>query len=125
MYSDTAYYAQPNRRLAIIYGKWKYIYSNKGKKEELYDLEYDEKENVNLIGSYIYDVDRKLKTPKKELYFYPYWDDVNSILDKMRGERKKIWKKPTFIQKVEGGLFTFAKGLYKKLRLVVRWIKKK
>ena len=27
VYSDTAYYAQPNRRLAIIYGKWKYIYS--------------------------------------------------------------------------------------------------
>ena len=31
IYSDSAYYQQPNRKLAIIKGKYKYIYNKKNR----------------------------------------------------------------------------------------------
>lgn len=125
VYSDSAYYAQPNRKLAIMYGKYKYIYSNKGKKEELYDLEYDPHEDVNLMTDYIFDIDRKLQTPLKEVYLYQGWEQLPEIREKMRKERIRVWREASFADKVEGYSMTLAKNVYKKIRLVIRKIRAK
>ena len=41
VFSDSAYYAQPHRKLAVIMGKYKYIYNKQDSTEELYDVEWD------------------------------------------------------------------------------------
>jgi arylsulfatase A-like enzyme len=61
VFSDTAYYAQPHRKLAIIKDNFKYIYNKETKSEELFDLVFDPQENVNLINRFVYDNDRKTK----------------------------------------------------------------
>lgn len=96
VYSDSTFYAQPNRKLAIITKNYKYIYNKHSKKEELYDLRTDSAENCNLISDTIYDVDRHVQTPLRELYFYPYWDELEAVRSYFRTEKKKIWKKGTF-----------------------------
>lgn len=96
IYSDSTFYAQPNRKLAIITKDYKYIYNKHSKKEELYDLRTDPAENCNLISDIIYDVDRHVKTPLRELYFYPYWDELEDVRRYFREEKKKIWKTGTF-----------------------------
>lgn len=92
IYSDTAYYCQLNRKLAIIHGRYKYIYNKKTKVEELYDIVYDPNENVNLIVEKKYDIDRHLYCPMRELYFYDSWEEIPVVREMMRDELKKIWK---------------------------------
>ena len=92
VYCDSAYRAQPNRKLAIINGRFKYIYNKKSKREELYDLEYDPNEEFSLMDDFVYDPDRKVKAPSRELYFYPYWDELDKVRKIMRSEKNRIWK---------------------------------
>lgn len=92
IYSDSAYYAQPNRKFAVIYGKYRYIYNKINKTEELYDVEWDPNQNFNLIDDDIYDVDRHLRTPACEYFFYPNWDELPAIREKLRAERLKVWR---------------------------------
>ena len=58
--SDSAYYAQANRKTAFIYGNYRYIYNKINKTEELYDIQWDPNQNFNLIEDEIYDQDRKV-----------------------------------------------------------------
>ena len=125
VYSDSAYYAQPNRKLAIICGKYKYIFSAKDRLEELYDLDYDPHEDVNLMTDYILDTDRKLITPLKEVYFYTEWDKLDEIRKKMRNEKDRIWRNPNHFEMVEGYTMTFAKNVYKNGRRIARLVKSK
>ncbi len=92
VYSDTAYRAQKSRKLAIIKGKFKYIYTKRTGKEELYDLEYDPEENFSLMDDKCYDVDRKLYVVSKEEYYYPHWNILPLIREAMRTEKKRIWR---------------------------------
>lgn len=92
VYSDTAYRAQKSRKLAIIKGKYKYIYTKRDGKEELYDLEYDPEENFSLMEDKCYDVDRKLYVVSKEEYYYPFWHLLPEIRKKMREEKDRIWR---------------------------------
>jgi hypothetical protein len=92
VYSDSTFYAQPNRKLAIISDNYKYIYNKHTKTEELYDLRTDPFENCNIIQDTIYDVDRRVETPLKELYFYPYWDDLEDVRDYFKKKKMEIWK---------------------------------
>lgn len=123
VYCDSAYYAQPARKLAIIHGKYKYIYNAKNKTEELYDLEYDSNENVNLITHYIFDTDRHLQTDLKEVYFYPYWDEIETIKEIMRTEKARIWRNPSLIESFQGRSMTFAKNCYKSMRRILRKVR--
>ena len=63
IFSDSAYYAQPNRDLALIKGDYKYIYHKSTKREELFDLIWDPNEQFNLISDVNWDVDRKINSP--------------------------------------------------------------
>ena len=92
IYCDTAYRAQKHRKLAIIYKDFKYIYSKRDGSEELYDLSYDTDENFSLISDSSYDIDRKLTVSSREEYYYPYWDNLPNIREKMRSEKERIWR---------------------------------
>ncbi len=93
IYSDTQYYQQPNRKLAIRKGDFKYIYNKKGKSEELYDLSNDPNENVNLLIKELYDPDRKWKFCLDEVYYYERWDEAEKAYIELRAEKDRIWKK--------------------------------
>lgn len=92
IYSDSAFFAQPNRKLAIVTQNYKYIYNKFDNTEELYDLRFDEKENGNLTQGMVYDPDRHCASPFRELFFYPYWNEIDDVLTFFRAERERIWK---------------------------------
>lgn len=116
VYSDSAYYVQKHRKLAVIYKDFKYIYNNKTDSEELYDLSYDPNEEFSLIDDFMYDVDRKVRTPSRELYFYPKWDDLPIIREKLRIEKNRIWRKPSIKQKTMNGIKDLLRPIYVKIR---------
>lgn len=92
IYSDTAYYAQPHRKLAIIHNNFKYIYNKATGVEELYDVDYDPEEHCNMISRVIIDEDRHVPTPLDQVYFYPHWDKIDDELELLRTEFKRIWR---------------------------------
>lgn len=109
IYSESAYYAQPHRKIALLKDDFAYIYSKKGKKEELYDLIYDEHVRCNMISDYFYDTDRLLATKTREVYFSPRWEERDNVLIEFREEFKRIWKKPPFLIDLRGRGISFAK----------------
>lgn len=92
IYSDSAYRAQKHRKIAILYDKYKYIYNKQTNTEELYDLIFDPEENFSIMHDYVYDVDRKIQAPSRELYYYPEWESLISVRDILRKEKDRIWK---------------------------------
>lgn len=108
--SDSAYYAQPHRKMAVIYDKYRYIYNKENGKEELYDVEWDPNQNFNLMSETCYDEDRKVLIPSRELYFYPSWDELPPIREKLREEKNKIWREENVSQKIINNLFSFARA---------------
>ncbi len=92
IYSDSAYRAQRHRKLAIVYDHYKYIYNKQTKTEELYDLAFDPTEEFSLIEDYIYDPDRKFQAPSRELYYYPDWEKLPAVRQKLREEKNRIWR---------------------------------
>lgn len=92
IYSDSRYFLQPDRKLMIIKGDFKYIYNKKGKTEELYDLKYDPNENVNLLLDKIKDVDRMKDYFFDEVHYYPRWEDAKQAYFELKGERELIWR---------------------------------
>lgn len=112
VYCDTQYCAQKKRRLAIIYKNYKYIYNKDTRTEELYDLDYDPTEEFNLISDFCYDADRKITVPSRELYYYPHWDELVEIREKMRLEKNRIWKEGKFLLNIESSVKTLIRPFY-------------
>lgn len=113
VYSDSAYYCQLNRKLAIIKDNYKYIYNRFDHSEELYDVVFDPCENVNLISDSIYDPDRHLSCPMPELYFYTAWDKLPAVREDMRNIRKKIWREGSFTDKVHAWYLYIGKTVWR------------
>ncbi|MCK9471610.1 MAG: sulfatase-like hydrolase/transferase [Bacilli bacterium] len=90
--SDSAYYAQPHRKTAIIKENYKYIFNKKSNKEELYDLEFDPQEDINLLNKNFKDPYRKVTYKIEEVYYYPHIDKVESILKEMKEIKDTFWK---------------------------------
>ncbi len=90
--SDSQYYAQPFRKIAIIRGRFKYIYNKLTKVEELYDLSYDPLEQVNLLVSTLHDTDRDRDVNVKQVYFYPYWDEALENHEIIKEYFNSIWR---------------------------------
>lgn len=116
LYSETAYYMQPHRKLAIIHGKYKYIYEKLTKNELLYDVIWDPEENNNLINTEIYDVDRKNSFSFTQRFFYPYWNDLPHEIELLRKEKERIWKNAPLFIEIKEGLLLRAKFLYSKMK---------
>ena len=115
IYVDTQYYQQSNRKLAIIKGQYKYIYNKRRNVEELYDLEYDPKETVNLLAIKVYDRNRKVSYRVKEIYYYPKYGQVKSLLCEMRGEKTRIWRQGHRIVEKSYQLNKFRKNIRRHL----------
>ena len=92
VYSDTAYYAQPHRKLAIIHNNYKYIFNKATGAEELYDIVFDPEEHCNLISKTIIDVDRHVLTPLDQVYWYPDWEVVEKEKEILKAEFSRIWR---------------------------------
>jgi hypothetical protein len=103
IFSETAYYMQPHRKIAIIKGKYKYIYEKATKKEFLYDVEWDPSENINLLQTEIYDPDRNKYFSVMQRFFYPHWNaGLPDIAEELRHEKNKLWRTaPLWIEEKE------------------------
>ena len=120
VYSDSAYRAQKNRKLAILYGKYKYIYNKKDKTEELYDLEYDPDENFSIMSDVLFDVDRKINISIREQYYYPYWSELPRIRSFLREQRKKIWRNGTASVVFKSWLKDLVRPIYRRLIKLIK-----
>ena len=113
VFCDSAYYCQLHRKLAIIKGRYKYIYNRKNHSEELYDVVYDSDEKVNLITEKIYDIDRHLPCPLQEMYFYPYWNNIPSVRNAMREIKNSIWREGTLADKIHAWYLHIGKSVWR------------
>lgn len=114
---ETAYYAQPKRKVAIIKGKYKYSYNKETKKEYLYDLEFDPEENHNLVYPEFYDTDRFLWYSTSQCFYYPYWDEAIKELDELRIIKNSMWKEGTFFEELYNRILHRIKCLYTRIKL--------
>ena len=124
VYSDTAYYAQPHRKLAIIHNNYKYIYNKAARTEEFYDIDFDPYENCNMINRVIIDEDRHVPTPLDQVYFYPHWDKVDSELDILRSEFNRVWRTESTERRMLNKIKTCLKNNTKIYNLLVSLWKK-
>ena len=107
IYSDTMYYMQRNRKLAIIKGDFKYVYNKRKRSEELYDLKYDPGENVNLLIDNWYDENRGKFYNVNEIYYYPRWEKAKNIYDELKSEKNRIWREGLPHQELMYKLYEF------------------
>lgn len=107
LFCDSAYVDQPNRRLAIYHGDFKYIYNKATKVEELYDLKYDPTEQCNIISRIKYDIDRHINYPLDQVYFYPRWTEAEKERNILRAEFSRVWDNGTVSQNIKGYLKQF------------------
>lgn len=98
--SDSAYYAQPNRKTVFMYKRFRYIYNKIDKSEELYDIEWDPNQEFNLMFDEVLDVDRHVMVKSRELYFYPHWDELPGVRELLRKAKAQMWREPSKKQKV-------------------------
>lgn len=119
--SDSAYYAQSNRKTAILYKQYRYIYNKIDNTEELYDIEWDSTQKFNLMEDTMFDVDRKVINISRELYFYPLWEELPNIREQLRNERLKFWREENANQKAVGKIRNFL-NKHKLLKQIVKRI---
>ena len=116
VYSDSAYYAQVNRNLAVLWGKYRYIYHKKTGQEELFDLEWDPCQEFNLFSDWNYDIDRHVQTPSRELYFYPEWEKLPEVREKLRAYKDSIWRKENIKQRLYANVKNAAMRVYRRVK---------
>lgn len=114
---ETAYYAQPKRKVAIIKGKYKYSYDKEAKKEFLYDLDFDPEENHNLVYPEFYDTDRFLWYSTSQCFYYPYWDDAMKVLLELRKIKDDMWKNGTIVEEFYNRVLHRIKCLYTQIKM--------
>ncbi len=113
--SETAYYMQPHRKMAIIKDNYKYIYEKKTKAEYLYDINWDPLENNNLLATEIYDVDRKSHFSANQRFFYPYWEKAADYGAMLRIIKNSIWKNAPWYIEIKEGIIFRLKMIYQKI----------
>lgn len=111
---DSTYYAQPKRKTAIIWENYRYIYNKETKAEELYDIVWDPNQQYNIIDDWYTDPDRNNVCMASELYFYPYWEKLPDVREKMRIKRLSIWREPNYREKT----FLIVKGFLSKNKYI-------
>lgn len=112
VFVDTQYYTQPDRKLAVINERYKYIYNKRGKKEELYDLVWDPQERYNLLEVVRYDKDKKQLRNVRELYFYPFRELAQNAYCELRDKKDEIWRIGTFGEE----LYCYIRNMFGKIK---------
>lgn len=120
---DSQFYAQPYRKLAVIKDHFYYIYNKADKTEELYDIQLDPNQEINLLASFFWkDRDRHCETDIRQVIYYPFWEDVEKNANELREIKNGIWKTGTRREErrakrraVKVGLIYWVKGILRKL----------
>ena len=94
--SETAYYEQPHRKIAIIKNNFKYIFEKQTGKRFIYDLSWDPNENVSFAYPEIYDPDRKREFAISQRVYYRNWEEALATLEELENIKKSIWKDPAW-----------------------------
>lgn len=115
--TETAYYAQPKRKIALVSGKWKYCYDKETKKEYLYDLEFDKEENHNLVYPEFYDTDRFLWYSTAQCFYYPNWKEAHEKLAYFRKIKNGMWKEGAWYEELYNRFMHRVKCLYTRIKL--------
>lgn len=126
--SDSAYYCQPNRSIAIIHGDYKLIFSKQRKTFELYDIMFDPDEQVDLYDLRPYDKERHRYTNVREVYYYPKWDQVEEAKKELQKKFDEIYRKGTFALEMKGRgkyILTQLLGKYLSRRNIKRKVNRK
>lgn len=108
---DSQYYAQPDRKLAIITERFKFIYNKRDAIEELYDLKWDPEERFNLLEDERYDKDKMMLRNTKELYFYPYHDEIPEQYLYFKNILNQVWINGTKKQESECKIKNYVKKI--------------
>lgn len=96
--SDSAYFAQPRRKTAVIRDDIKLIYDKYNNSYEMYNVKFDPQEDMNLLVDRYLDTERNVYYNSHEVYFYPYWDRVDEEFKYLKGVLAEIWKTGTFYE---------------------------
>ncbi len=114
--SDTAYYVQPNRKIAIIRDNYKFTYDKKKNRFGLFDLSWDPEENHNLYYAEYYDVDREIWSPLNQRIFYPesMWKEAHTAGEKLEEYFRSIWRMGSWREETFEKLLYRAKAYYRK-----------
>ncbi len=116
LFSETAYYMQPHRKIAVLKDNYKYIFEKATKKEYLYDTEWDPSEDHNLLATEFYDTDRNKNYSAVQRFFYPYWDKAKEITIELKAAKNEIWRNaPAYVEFKERIIFIL-KILYQKFK---------
>ncbi len=91
IFSDTAYYEQPHRKIAILKGNYKFVYDKARKRKSLYDVVYDPNENMDLNVSIIKDTDRHRNIVAEQVLYYPYRDEAQKAFEDLDEIFNSVW----------------------------------
>ena len=90
--SETVYYQQPHRKIAIVQDNYKYIYEKQTHRNMIYDLNWDPAENVNFAYPEIYDPDRHCYFAISQRIYYRNWDVALKKLSELKAVKDGLWK---------------------------------
>lgn len=116
VYCETAYYAQPMRKMAIIHGRYKLVYDKYVKRFFLYDLEWDKTEDLNLFYPEFFDTDRRVWYSLNQRFYYPHWDEAHKEKEILLEEWKRVWHNGTFFEELKQKLKFFLRVVYMKYK---------
>ena len=87
-----------------------------------YDLEFDPKEEVNLLATKVYDKNRMKEYSIEEVYYYPRWDEAKVMYSLLKKEKEKIWRDGNFFERGLTHMANFyrnSKSRFSKKRTIV------
>lgn len=114
--SETAYYVQPTRKVAILRDQFKLTYDKKARRFGLYDLNYDPLEEHNLFYPEFYDVDRRCWFSLNQRFFYPDWELANKMKEILLKDFHSFWRKGTPAEEFYQWILHNLKLLYTRLQ---------
>ncbi len=116
VYCETAYYAQPMRKMAIVHGRYKLVYDKHEKRFYLFDMEWDASENLNLYYPEFFDTDRRVWYSLNQRFFYPHWEEAHKEKEILMAEWNRVWKNGTFWEELKQKAKFFLRILYMKYK---------
>ena len=114
--SDTAYYCQPKRKIAIIHSHFKLIYDKSKKRFCLFDLNWDPDEKYNLFYPEFYDVDRMSWYSLNQRFFYPFWSEAIKEKELLLKRFDEIWRVGSTCIELKNKIKFRLKYLYKSMK---------
>lgn len=112
---ETAYYVQPCRDVAIVHNDFKLIYSKSKKKYFLYDLSFDQQEELNLYYPEFYDHDRHIWYSLNQRFFYPNWERAFQEKEYLTALMLQMWRNGSPLEELYQKVLHIAKLYVSKL----------